>query len=66
MFFNIQYPLKVIVQCLLKFIMQYLLKSHYAVPSLKKSLQVNSAIRALQTLAGHLVIFKYVLSCTIF
>ena len=57
-FFNIQYPLKVIVQ--------YLLKCHYVVPSLKKPLQVNSAMRALQTLAGHLVILKYVLSCTIF
>ena len=65
-FFNIQYPLKVIVQCLVKFITRYLLKSHYGVPSLRKPLQVNSAIRALLTLAGHLVILKYILSCTIF
>ena len=42
-FFNIQYPLKVTVQCLLKFIIRYLPKSYYAVPLLKKPLPVNSA-----------------------
>ena len=42
-FFNIQYPLKVTVQCLLKFIIRYLPKSYYAVLLLKKPLQVNSA-----------------------
>ena len=61
-----QYSLTVIEQCLVKFIIRYLLKSHYGLPSLKKPLQVNPAMRALLTLAGHLVILKYVLSCTTF
>ena len=38
----------------------------YAVPLIEKPLQVNSAMCALLTLAGHLVILKYVLSCTFF
>ena len=35
-------------------------KSYYAVPSLKKPLQVSSAMHALLTLSGYLVFLKYV------